>query len=306
MGRRRGGRPIHGWLVIDKPTGCTSAAVVGRVRRVTQAAKVGHGGTLDPLATGLLPLALGEATKTVAHAMDGEKSYEFTIAWGEDRDSLDAEGAVTATSDVRPDPAAIAGVLGRFIGAIDQQPPVYSALKVGGRRACDLARADAAPELAPRRVTIHALDLVDCPDPDHARFAVSCGKGTYVRALARDIAAAVGACGHVSALRRTRVGPFSLDQAISLEELDRLGHSAGVSNSLLPVATALDGIPALALTDLEAVRLRQGQAVQLDRTGDPALPADTLACATLDNVPVALVRIDGGRIRPVRVLNLTS
>ncbi len=308
MGRRRGGEPIHGWLVIDKPRGLTSNAVVGRVRRATGAAKVGHGGTLDPLATGILPLALGEATKTVSYAMNGKKVYVFTVRWGEETDSDDSEGAVTETSDVRPTEKDIRENLKFFTGEIEQVPPVFSAIKVAGRRAYDLARNKEPVDLAPRKVQIETIELLDLPDKDHAVFEVACGKGTYVRSIARDLARKLGAFGHVSALRRTRVGPFGEDRAISLDKLDGLGHSAPLADLLLPVETALDDIPALALTEEEARRLHHGQGVSalrvVSRSPLENISQGAVVCAMAEGKPVALARIEGGEIRPLRVFNM--
>ncbi|HTO80677.1 MAG TPA: tRNA pseudouridine(55) synthase TruB [Methylomirabilota bacterium] len=308
MTRRPRGIPIHGWLVIDKPAGMTSTRVVGTVRRVTGAAKAGHGGTLDPLATGLLPVALGEATKTAAYVLDGTKRYRFTVRWGEARSTDDAEGAVTATSGVRPDGAAIQAVLPRFRGVIQQVPPAFSAVHVAGERAYDLARAGVAVDLAPRAVTIARLELVDQPDADHAVFEMESGKGAYVRSLGRDLALALGTVGHVAALRRTAIGPFTEAHAISLESLGTVGHSPAALRQLLPVETALDDIPALALTDTEANRLRCGQPVGLLRRQDLQrighLESGSLVCAMAGGKPVALARFEGGDLRPVRVLNL--
>ena len=309
MARRRKGKPINGWLVVDKPAGMTSTAVVNAVRRITGAAKAGHAGTLDPLATGVLPIALGEATKTVPYAMDSAKRYRFTLRWGEARDTDDAEGAVPATSPVRPERAAIEAVLPRFTGEIDQRPPIYSAIKVDGRRSYDLARADQAPVLAMRPVRIDSISLAEMADADHASFDVACGKGAYMRALARDIAEALGTVGHVSALRRTAVGGFRAEGAISLEHLSDVGHSpARFEQCLLSVATALDDIPALALADLEADRLRMGRAVQVLRTADrvviEALDDGAILRAMDGKTLIALTRLEGMEIHPVRVFNL--
>jgi tRNA pseudouridine55 synthase len=298
MGARRKGQDIDGWVVLDKPVGLSSAAATNRVRKAFDARKAGHGGTLDPMATGVLPVALGEATKTVAWCQDGAKSYAFTIRWGENRSTEDAEGEVTATSPVRPDRARIEAALADFRGEIMQLPPRYSALKVDGRRAYDLARAGKDPALEPRRVQIERVELVDIPDPDHADFELDCGKGTYVRALARDLAAALGACGHVSQLRRTRVGPFEIGQAISLETLGDLGHSPALSGHLLPVETALDDIPALPLTETAATRLTHGQAIQV-----PGQESGTVR-ATASGRLVAIAEVADGAVRPLRVFNL--
>jgi tRNA pseudouridine55 synthase len=308
MGRRRGGRPIHGWLVIDKPAGMSSAAVVGRVRRILDAAKAGHGGTLDPLATGMLPIALGEATKTVAYAMEGSKAYRFTVRWGEARATDDAEGEVTETSSVRPTEDRIRAVLTAFTGEIQQVPPRFSAVKVAGVRAYALARADKPVALEPRQVVIHRLELAALPDADHAEFTVECGKGAYMRSLARDLARALGTVGHVVALRRTAVGPFGEEMAISLEKLETLSHSAPPTDWLLPVETALADIPALALTEAEARSLRHGQPVPVlpvaNRSSLKGVGQGAVGCAMADGKPVALVEIKGAEIRPLRVLNL--
>ena len=308
MGFKRRGAPIHGWLVIDKPAGMTSAGAVAKVRRLTGAAKVGHAGTLDPLATGVLPLAFGEATKTVAYVMDDSKDYHFTVRWGEARASDDGEGEVTAVSQARPSEAEIKAVLDRFTGTIDQVPPVYSAIKVDGRRAYALARADAAPKLQSRRVRIDSLALLAIPDADHAQFEAVTGKGAYMRSLARDMALALGTVGYVAALRRTRVGPFTEALAISLDNMGELGHSAALLDRLLPVETALDDIPALALTEAEARNLRHGRPVPVlpvaSRSPLKNVAQDAIVCAMAGGKPVALARIKGGEIRPLRVLNL--
>ena len=307
MGRKRRGTPIHGWLVIDKPKGLTSNAVVGRVKRITNAAKVGHGGTLDPLATGLLPLALGEATKTVSYVMDGAKEYRFTIRLGEARTTDDAEGTVTETSVIRPAEAQILAVLDDFIGDIEQVPPAFSAIKIKGERAYKLARADRPPEMKPRTIRIQALKLRDMPDADHASFHVVSGKGAYMRALARDMALALGTFGHISDLRRVAVGPFKEKDAISLDKLESLGHSAPLSEHLLPVETVLDDIPALALTETEARRLRRGQAVPVlpvaNRSPFKNIGQGDVVCAMAEGRLVALAKIKGGEIRPFRVMN---
>jgi tRNA pseudouridine55 synthase len=319
MARRRKGTPIHGWIVLDKPLGISSSQAVGAVRRLTGAMKAGHGGTLDPLATGILPIALGEATKTVAWAMAGCKTYRFTVRWGEARTTEDAEGAVTATSPHRPGRAAIEAALPQFTGRIMQRPPVYSAIKVDGARAYALARAGEAEdtgaaaaaraeiELAPRPVEIESIRLLAIPDEDHAEFEARVGKGTYIRALARDLASALGTVGYVSALRRTSVGPFDEKVAISLDKLASLGHSAAALEHLLPIETALDDIPALALTEAEAYRLRCGQAVTPMRPPERArldqLGNGVMVRAKTGGMLVALVETDAGWLRPVRVIN---
>ncbi|MBF0334537.1 MAG: tRNA pseudouridine(55) synthase TruB [Alphaproteobacteria bacterium] len=308
MGRKRRGTVVNGWLAIDKPIGMSSTAVVTRVRHLLDAAKVGHGGTLDPLATGVLPIALGEATKTVAYVMEGSKTYRWRVRWGEARTTDDREGEVSATSDHRPTKAEIEAALPAFLGEIEQVPPIFSAVKVEGRRAYDLARNDVAVELKSRRVRIDAFRLLDMPDADHADFEVHSGKGTYVRALARDLSLALGTVGHVAILRRTSCGPFHENTAISLEKLGELGHSAASAELVLPVETALDDIPALALTESEARRLQSGQPVPLWREASRAIPTDIPEGSTFRAMAegrlVALVRIEGVEIRPVRVLNL--
>jgi tRNA pseudouridine55 synthase len=301
MARRRKGDKVDGWLVLDKPVGLGSTQAVTRVRRLFGAQKAGHGGTLDPLASGVLPIAFGEATKTVPFVMDGRKEYRFTLRFGEARSTEDAEGAVTATCDVRPSDEAIRAVLRAFVGEIEQLPPAYSALKVGGQRAYDLARSGVAVALEPRKIVVDHLELIDRPDPDHADFTVSCGKGTYIRALGRDLALAVGTVGYLSALRRTVAGPFREEAAISLSKLETLGHIPALFGVLAPVSTALDDILALALTEAQADRLRQGQPVFLPKD---APPSGALLRAELGATLVALVRSDGAALKPVRVFNL--
>ncbi|MFQ5764455.1 MAG: tRNA pseudouridine(55) synthase TruB [Rhodospirillales bacterium] len=308
MGRKHRGKPIHGWVIIDKPEGLSSSAVVGRVRRLTGAAKVGHGGTLDPLATGVLPMALGEATKTVPYLVDGAKAYRFTVRWGEARNTDDAEGKIVATSDVRPTEKRIRAVLDAFTGDIEQVPPAFSAVKVKGRRAYELARADKPPALKPRTVRIFDLRLLKVPDRDHATFEAVSGKGAYMRSLGRDLGVVLGTVGHVSSLRRTAVGPFHENQAISLDKLEALGHSAPLSEHLLPVETVLDDIPALALTETEARRLRHGQAIPVlpvaSRTPLENIAQGDVVRAMAEGKLVALAKIRGGEIRPFRVINL--
>lgn len=289
----------NGWLVIDKPSGLTSAAVVGRVKRLFgggRRAKVGHAGTLDPLATGVLPLALGEATKVVRFVTDGDKAYEVSVAWGEARDTDDADGAVTGQSDVMPDAAEIEAALPQFVGTIQQIPPDYSAIKVEGKRAYALARADQVLTLAPRAVRVDRVVLNDT-GVGTARFTIECGKGTYVRALVRDLAKALGTLGHVTALRRTRSGPFFEKDAISLDNLESLGHSAARLEQVLPVDTALADIPALELTENQAISLSHGQAVATPFTGNG------LVRAKLGSRLVAMAEADGEWIRPTRVFN---
>jgi tRNA pseudouridine55 synthase len=301
MARRKKGDKIDGWVVLDKPVGLGSTPAVSRVRRLFGAQKAGHGGTLDPLASGVLPIALGEATKTVPFVMDGRKEYRFTLRFGEARSTEDSEGEVTASSEARPTDQAIRGALNAFIGEIEQVPPAFSALKIDGQRAYDLARAGEAVEMKSRKARIDRLEFLSRPDRDHADLVVACGKGTYIRSLGRDLAVALGTVGHLSALRRTAAGPFREEQAISLPKLEALGHIPALLGALAPVATALDDIPALALTEAQADELRHGQPVFLTRD---APSSGTLLRAELDEKLVALVRSDGTSIQPVRVFNL--
>jgi len=329
---------MHGWIILDKPLGLGSTQGVAAVKRgLRQAgaprAKVGHGGTLDPLATGVLPIALGEATKLAGRMLDSDKAYDFTIRFGEETATLDAEGAVIATSDGRPTLAEVEAVLPRFTGPIDQVPPAYSALKVEGQRAYDLARAGEAVTLATRAVTIHSLTILPgtgrrtseadgggLPQPitpaetplHHAShgppprsgevqeitLTAHVSKGTYIRSLARDIARALGTVGHVTMLRRTRAGPFGLAHAITLDKWDEAVKSRDLEQYLLPLRAGLDDIPALSLTPDQAGALRQGRVL----AGIAA--ADGAAFALLDDVPVALVEVSGGTVRTTRGFNL--
>ncbi|WP_374574979.1 tRNA pseudouridine(55) synthase TruB [Phenylobacterium sp.] len=311
MARRKKGDPVSGWVCLDKPYDLTSTHAVSRVRRLFNAQKAGHAGTLDPLATGVLPIALGEATKTVPFLMDADKTYRFTIAWGRTTATFDREGETIATSDVRPTPEAVAAALPAFVGEIEQVPPAYSAVKVDGERAYDLARAGETVELKARAVTIHALRLVGASDADHVELEMDCGKGTYVRALVRDLAEALGACGHVSVLRRTRVGGFTEARAITLEKLEDFGHKAALSEALLPVETALDDIPALAVTAEDAFRLKQGRPIVLVPRQVEALkarlaPGSRTVSAMADGVVVALCEMRAGRLEPARVFHLNQ
>jgi tRNA pseudouridine55 synthase len=310
MARKRRGQLIHGWISIDKPSGSTSAQVTSKVRRVLDAAKAGHGGTLDPMATGVLPIALGEATKTVSYVMNGKKRYRFTVSWGEERTTDDFEGKITTTSGHRPTKQSILSILPEFIGAIEQVPPDYSAIKLDGKRAYDLARAGKDIVISKRVVVIDEFSLLDTPDEDHAIFEVACGKGTYVRSLARDIARRLDTAGHVSALRRTQCGPFSEMASISLESLQTLVHSAPPSAYLLDVEAALDDIPALTLNETQADHLRHGRPVRVQDSGGRSfvetgsLVEGDVLCAMADGQPVALARFTDGEIRAVRVLNI--
>jgi tRNA pseudouridine55 synthase len=305
--RRPRGRPLDGWLIVDKPQGLTSTDVVNRVRRAFDAQKAGHGGTLDPLATGLLPVAFGAATKTVPYVMDGTKIYRFTLRLGEARDSDDADGQPVGTSDVRPTDAQIRAALPAFRGDIMQVPPAFSAVKVEGERAYDLARAGAPPVLQPRPARVDRFDLIERPDADHALFEVHSGKGVYMRSLARDLAIACGTLGHVAALRRLRVGPFTEAQAIPLDKLQRAADTPPVSpDFLLPVATALADIPALALTEAEACDLSHGQAISLvalmGRIPRAADPDGGLARAMAGSRVLGLCRLEDGWLKPERLL----
>ena len=307
--KKRQKRDVHGWVVLDKPVGMTSTHAVAVIKRLFAAKRVGHAGTLDPLASGCLPIALGEATKTVPFVVDGRKTYLFTVRWGEERDTDDAEGRVVDTSDRRPDRAAIEALLPSFVGTIEQVPPRFSAIKIDGERAYDLAREGEMIEIAPRPVTIHRLDLVDIPDADHAVLAAECGKGTYVRAIARDLGRTLGVLGHVCALRRSRVSPFAESDMISLERLESLCHRAAagegnLADMLLPVETALDDIPALAVSPADAARLQRGQAVLL-RGRDAAIVRGTVQVAASGQL-VAIAEVDRGEIVPKRVFNLNG
>jgi tRNA pseudouridine55 synthase len=309
MGRRnRKGDPVHGWFIVDKPEGVTSTRTVAILKRLSNAQKAGHGGTLDPLATGILPIAMGEATKTLPYVVDNTKEYEFTVRWGVSTSTDDREGEVVETSENRPDRAMIECAIPSFMGVIEQVPPAFSAIKVAGKRAYDLARKGEEVVLAAREIKIHDLSLVEIINDDHAVFRVVSGAGAYMRSLARDLSVALGTVGHLIKLRRTRVGPFSLDTSISLDELQGFGHIAAVLECLLPIETALDDIPALALTGTEANQLRHGQSVSLLRKGDlervATLGEGDTVLATDRGKPVALTEYYAGEVRPFRVLNL--
>jgi len=308
MSRRKPrGRPLDGWLIIDKPPGLTSTDVVNRVRRGFDAQKAGHGGTLDPLATGVLPIAFGAATKTVPYVMDGTKLYRFTLRLGEARDTDDADGAITATSAHRPTDDALRAAIPAFIGEIMQVPPAYSAVKIAGERAYDMAREGRAPVLEPRPARVDSFSLIDRPDADHAIFEVASGKGVYMRSLARDLAQACGTLGHIAALRRLRVGPFTEAQSIPLDKVAASPDTPPASpDLLLPVATALADIPALALTDSEAADLMHGQAISLvalmGRIPPAADPANGLARAMAGSRVIGLCRLQDGWLKPERIL----
>ncbi len=307
--QRRPKYDVHGWVVLDKPIGMTSTHAVSVIKRLFAAKRAGHAGTLDPLASGCLPIALGEATKTVPFVMDGRKAYRFTVRWGEERDTDDAEGRVVASSDQRPTSEEIEVLLPRFTGEIEQVPPRFSAIKIEGERAYDIARDGEEFDLKSRRVVIERLTLVAMPDPDHAEFEAECGKGTYVRSLARDLGRELGCRGHVSALRRTAVGSFGEPDMISLERLESLCHRAAVgegnlADALFPVATALDDIPALAVSRGDAARLQRGQAV-LMRGRDAPVVRGTVYITASGSLN-ALADVDRGEIVPKRVFNLAG
>jgi tRNA pseudouridine55 synthase len=316
MARRKKGAPVHGWVIVDKPQGVTSTQVVGIVRRVFDAQKAGHAGTLDPMATGVLAVALGEATKTVPYAMDAEKIYRFTATWGESRDSDDAEGAVTSTSQKRPAAHEIEAALPRLVGMIQQTPPSYSAIKVDGERAYDLARDGEAVVLEPRTVFIRSVRLLSLPGPDQAEFEMVCGKGAYVRAWVRDLAKSLGTVGYVSRLRRLAIGNFNISEAVGLETLKGFMHSPAAFEHLRPLSTALDGIPALAVTGQDAVRLKSGNPIlvrrqEFARIAESAHSGDdlqglTVFLSTGEGEPVALACFAEGELRPFRVFNFAT
>ncbi|MCX2724453.1 tRNA pseudouridine(55) synthase TruB [Roseibium salinum] len=301
---------INGWLVLDKPYGITSNEALSRIKRIFSPQKVGHAGTLDPRASGLLPVAFGEATKTVPFVMDGRKVYRFEVTWGVETDTDDTEGEVTATSDLRPAPDAIAAVLGEFTGTILQVPPKFSAIKVDGERAYDLARDGEDVTLEARPIDVHRLDLVECPDENRAVFEAECGKGTYVRALARDLGRRLGTRGHVTALRRLLVGPFGEDDMVGLDEIlqaaGELAEDEGVQSLVeefvLPVREAMEELVEVAVSLDDAARIRKGMAVLL--RGREAPLNTEIAFASHANVPVAIGSVDKGRFQPTRVFHL--
>ena len=307
--RKPKGLPTHGWLILDKPQGLTSTQAVSRVKRLFEAQKAGHAGTLDPLATGILPVALGEATKTVPYVVDGEKSYCFTVTWGTETDTDDSEGRALHESPARPDRAAIEAILGGFIGDIQQLPPQYSAIKVDGARAYDLARDGETFELRPRLVTVYELTIREmAADGSATSFDCDCGKGTYVRSLARDMGRRLGCYGHVTQLRRRRVGPFTEVDAISLDKLEQLrdntGGREGLMSVLRPCETALDDIPALSVSTADAARLMRGQAILIRGAGAPILSGPVYATSRGGIVAVGEIR--QGEMHPVRVFNLNG
>jgi tRNA pseudouridine55 synthase len=293
---------LHGWIILDKPLGLGSTQAVGAVKRLLREAgepktRVGHGGTLDPLASGVLPIALGEATKLAGRMLDATKTYEFTIKFGEETDTLDLEGEVIAKSDVRPTPAQVEAVLPRFTGEIDQVPPAYSAVKIEGKAAYKRARAGEQLEMKPRRVVIHELRTFGCT-ADSVTLSANVSKGTYIRSLARDIAGALNTVGHVTMLRRTRAGPFTLEQAISLDFLSEAAKARQLTRTVVPLQAALDDIPALLVTPDQAQLLRHGQKL----AGFPEQPG--LQVAMLEETPVALVEATADGLTVVRGFNL--
>jgi tRNA pseudouridine55 synthase len=309
MGRKKKGDVVDGWVCLDKPFEMGSTEAVSRIRRLFNAQKAGHAGTLDPLASGILPIALGEATKTVPMMMEAQKVYRFTLNWGVSTDSVDREGEIIARSDVRPSVEAVKAALPAFIGEIDQVPPRFSAVKVDGARAYDLARDGAEFELLARRVTIHSAEVSAAPDADHVELTIRTGKGVYVRSLARDLAVMLGAEGHVSALRRERVGSFSTENAVTLDSLEEMVHRGAASEGLLPVATALDDIPELAVTEQDAFSLRQGRPIvllprQVETLKDRLSGGSRTVSAFQGQTLVALCQLRAGRLEPDRVFNL--
>jgi tRNA pseudouridine55 synthase len=305
---RRIKRDVNGWVVLDKPIGMTSTHAVSIIKRVFTAKRAGHAGTLDPLASGLLPIALGEATKTVPFVMEGRKVYEFTVRWGEERDTDDAEGRVIGTEACRPAEADIRALLPQFTGPISQVPPRYSAIKIAGERAYDLAREGEIVELAPRTVEVHALELVASPDADHTVFRAECGKGTYVRSLARDMGRELKCLGHVVALRRTGVGSFSESDAFTIDRLpdgatpDLVADAAVLKSILRPVSAGLQSVPALNVSRADAARLARGQSVLL-RGRDAPVMQGWIAVSTQGSL-IALAEVEQGELRPRRIFNL--
>lgn len=305
MARRKQGKAVSGWLILDKPAGMTSTQAVGAVRHLFDARKAGHAGTLDPLATGILPIALGEATKTVPYAVEGEKGYRFTVRWGVETDTDDAEGRTVSANDSRPDPGAIEALLPQFTGEILQTPPAYSAIKIDGARAYDLARAGEVVELEARPVCIDMLKLVESPSADTAVFEARCGKGTYVRAIARDMGRALGCLGHVIALRRTRVASFLEADAVPMEALRAAAEEgeAAALHLLLPVEAALSELAVLNVGQSDAARLLRGQAVLIRGRDAPTATGPTYA--TCKGHLIAVGRIERGELHPHRVFNFS-
>lgn len=307
MARRKKGKPIHGWLVLDKPAGLTSTQALARAKRFFQARKAGHAGTLDPLATGVLPIAFGEATKTVPYTMDGLKAYTFGVRWGQETNTDDCEGDVVASSAARPEQAAIIQELSAFVGEIAQTPPAFSAVKINGERAYKLARRGEDVTLKARDVSISSLKLTAITAPDTATFEVLCGKGTYVRALARDLGRRLGCYGHIIELRRTKVGPFAISQSVTLEELEARfsdGDEDALLSHLQPIECALDDMQQVRLEPAEAALLARGQPVLIRSNQAP--PAGQTAYAMSKGKLIALGDIERGALHPFRVFNYSS
>lgn len=301
MGRSRKGREVSGWLLVDKPAGLTSTAVVNKVRWAFEAKKAGHAGTLDPDATGMLPVALGEATKTIPYLGDALKGYDFTVRWGAATTTDDAEGAVIATSDKRPTPDEIRAALPGFTGDIRQVPPQFSAVKVDGERAYDIARSGEVMELAARDLYVDALELLATPDADHADLHFVCGAGGYVRSVARDLGQALGCLGHVLRLRRTWVGPFDIEAAVTLDRVEALARTPEIDGLLQPTSLALSDLPELKATEAGAARLKNGNPGQVM---PGAAEYGDLAWASFQGQPVAVGRLRGAELHPERVFNL--
>ncbi len=305
MARRKKGTPVHGWLILDKSGGQTSTQALGTVKRIFDAQKAGHAGTLDPLATGILPIAFGEATKTVSFVVDGAKAYRFAVRWGAETTTDDSEGEVVRSSPARPTRADIEALLPRFIGEIMQTPPQFSAVKIEGQRAYDLAREGEHVEIEPRPVVIDGLHLVDMPDDDTAVLEAECGKGTYVRAIARDLGRLLGCFGHVVELRRTQVGPYAEDDAYTIDEIRQIVEQEGpdaVLRLLLPIETALDDVPALAVSPSDAASLARGQSVLIRGRDAPIISGPIYA--TVKGRIIALGEVEKGELKPTRVFNL--
>ena len=303
-GQKRTRAKVNGWVILDKPLHTPSTKAVNIIRRAFNAAKAGHSGTLDPLASGILPIALGEATKTIPYVMDATKDYAFEITWGAETTTDDREGEETLTSDHRPSMDEITAIIPQFTGRISQVPPIYSAIKKDGKRSYDLARNNQEVELDPREVDIHSLVCL-ANDDEKASFNVTTGKGAYIRSLGRDMARALGTRGHISSLRRLRVGPFSLDASISLDFFEKIDNSADAFEALHPVSTALDDIPALAITEEDATRLRRGQKIEVDRSTIVSDADDVVMTAIYQGQLVAMVSLRHTTASPIRVFNLS-
>lgn len=302
MVRHKKGNKVHGWLIVDKPRGMGSTQVVSLTRRLFQAQKNGHCGTLDPFATGVLPIAFGEATKLIPIVTDGDKEYEFLLQFGEQTDTLDTEGEVIKTSDVIPSKQEILDILPQFVGEISQVPPIYSAIKIDGQRAYDLARQGKEVDIPERKIMIYELELLEGPANRQARFRVRCSKGTYVRTLGADIAQKLGSCGHLQELRRTKCGNFDLKSKILLENIKNMEYGEPLLESLLPVMTCLRDIAVIAVGEEEARKLKLGQGLSPKALDVKNLIGQTVA-ASFENELIALVRIEEKRISPLRVFN---